>query len=78
LSWQGSGFRKYFGSDVLRAFGIEPREHVIGGGFHPWPEALFGKFFGGRQWAVGGVDLDQGLVGGGRFSVFSASGSVDS
>ena len=49
------------------------------------PKTLFGEFFGGRQRSAGGVDFGQGLVGGlgfhlpfaQRFSVFSASGSVD-
>ena len=48
----------------MRAFGVQPREHVVRGCFQPWPKALFGELFGGRQRSAGGVEFAERLVGG--------------
>jgi hypothetical protein len=48
----------------LRAFCIEPREHVIRGGLQPGPKALFCELFRCRQRSIGGNDFRQCPVGG--------------
>ena len=56
-------FRKS-GSGGLRALCVQPREHVIGGRLQSWSKALFCELFGGRQRPGGGIEFDQGFVGG--------------